>query len=123
MRKIESFEAACELQKLEPGNLPTAPEGSSDEYKQYLTSNHKLRVIRDAIVGDFKSDYSNRMQKKWFPIFVYDASLSAFRFGVAAYAVAVADAGSGARQTFETEEQAIYAGTTFVELYNDILKF
>lgn len=81
----------------------------------------KLEIIVAAIVGDWKADYSNEEQRKYYPWFEYDASSSAFVFHFSAYDFTSADAGGGVRLSLETREQANYVGETFIEEYNALL--
>jgi hypothetical protein len=71
---------------------------------------------------DWKPDYSNPNQRKWFPVFVWSEKKAGFVFCCATYACTTSHAGLGPRLCFETEEQAIHAGTEFIEIYNRALQ-
>ena len=120
MKNIISFEAACKKLKKDPNALPDVSE-LDESMGKFVITIFKLAMIRDAIVGKWKADYADGDQYKWYPWFRYDRSASAFRFFAACYVCAYASAGSGARLSFETEEQAIYFGTTFIKEFNVIL--
>lgn len=107
MKKIKTFEAACKI--------------TGDDPKKKYSPSDKIKIIVKAIVGDWKADYSDSSQRKWFPYFIYDNKLGAFRFHVACYDFSNALAGAGARLACETEEQAIYLGETFIDLFNEEL--
>lgn len=120
MKKIKTFEDACKKLKINPKTLPVV-KGLGESIAKAIIAYYKLCIIRDAIVGKFKADYSNGSQRKWQCWCIYDASLSAFRFADAYFDYTDANAGSGARLSFETEEQAIYFGEQFIDLHNDML--
>lgn len=107
MKKIKTFEDACK----KVGKDPLAKYSSSE----------KIDIITAAIVGKWKSDYSNSSQWKWRPWFIWDSASSAFRFFDSFFDVTIPTAGSGVRRVFETEEQSDYAGKTFLKEYNDEL--
>ena len=69
---------------------------------------------------DFVPDFSNSMQDKWFPWFVYDKGaagfVSAFTSGTASHA----NAHFGSRLCFKTRNRAIQFGKQFVGLYNQV---
>ena len=69
---------------------------------------------------DFVPDFSNSMQDKWFPWFVYDKGAAGFVFGNASYAPSNATAIFGSRLCFQTRNRAIQFGKQFVGLYNQV---
>lgn len=105
MKKIKTFADACKILKKDIDAKYTASE--------------KVDIITAAIVGKWKADYSNSLQWKWRPWFVYDTASSAFRFSGSGDIHVNTFAGSGVRRVFETEEQSDYAGKTFINEYND----
>ena len=67
---------------------------------------------------DFVPDFSNSMQDKWFPWFVYDKGAAGFVFAYTAPSFTIANFGS--RLCFKTRNRAIQFGKQFVGLYNQI---
>jgi hypothetical protein len=107
MNKPVTFEEACKM----VGKDPNA---------QYHPT-EKLEIITKSIVGNWNADYSNDDQEKWFPIFRFDPSVSAFRFCLSYCSYTNAYAGSGVRLVFETESQSDYAGKQFIKEYNEAM--
>lgn len=120
MKKIKTFADACKKLGIDPNKLPDVT-GLDEQMGKHLIATYKLTIIRDAIVGEWKADYSNGSQRKWFPWFRYDSSLSAFRFFGSDYSIRGATGVTGARLCFETEEQADYIGQQFLPEFNEIL--
>jgi hypothetical protein len=77
----------------------------------------KLTLIARALNQDWKADWTNSNQTKWFPWF--EGSASGFRFDVTYYVYTFASAPS--RLCFASSELAAYAGKQFIELYNQFL--
>ena len=68
---------------------------------------------------DFVPDFSNSMQDKWFPWFVYDKGAAGFVFAYAP-APSYTYAHVGSRLCFKTRNRAIQFGKQFVGLYNQV---
>ena len=69
---------------------------------------------------DFVPDFSNSMQDKWFPWFVYDKGVAGFVFAFAANTPSYTSASVGSRLCFKTRNRAIQFGKQFVGLYNQV---
>ena len=69
---------------------------------------------------DFVPDFSNSMQDKWFPWFVYDKGAAGFVFAYASSAPSGTTAYFGSRLCFKTRNRAIQFGKQFVGLYNQV---
>lgn len=69
---------------------------------------------------DFVPDFSNSMQDKWFPWFVYDKGAAGFVFAFSYYALSHTTAHFGSRLCFKTRNRAIQFGKQFVGLYNQV---
>ena len=67
---------------------------------------------------DFKPDFSNYNQIKWYPWFAYKKEDAGF-----VYAGTTADAYFGSRLCFKTPTRARQFGEQFIDLWNDILLF
>jgi hypothetical protein len=118
MNKVTSFEAACEIRGIDPNNLPDLGL-INEEFRTPIIAQYKLMIIRDAIVGDWRPDYNNYGQRKWYPWFYMDSP--GFRFDGSGYSCAYALAGAGSRLCFKTEEQSDYCAQTFIELWCELL--
>lgn len=69
---------------------------------------------------DFVPDFSNSMQDKWFPWFVYDKGVAGFVFAATYNTPSYAVAYFGSRLCFKTRNRAIQFGKQFVGLYNQV---
>lgn len=69
---------------------------------------------------DFVPDFSNSMQDKWFPWFVYDKGAAGFVFAYTYGAPSYSYALIGSRLCFKTRNRAIQFGKQFVGLYNQV---
>ena len=69
---------------------------------------------------DFVPDFSNSMQDKWFPWFVYDKGAAGFVYANSNDAPSATDANIGSRLCFKTRNRAIQFGKQFVGLYNQV---
>lgn len=69
---------------------------------------------------DFVPDFSNSMQDKWFPWFVYDKGAAGFVYASTYPAPSNTLANFGSRLCFKTRNRAIQFGKQFVGLYNQV---
>jgi hypothetical protein len=77
----------------------------------------KLTLIARALNQDWKADWTDSNQTKWFPWFEHSAS--GFRFDGSGYGGTIARTPS--RLCFASSELAAYAGKQFIDLYNQFL--
>ena len=87
-----------------------------------LSALNKLFTIAQAWnkADDFVPDFSNSMQDKWFPWFVYDKGAAGFVCAYTSNAPSASTAFFGSRLCFKTRNRAIQFGKQFVDLYNDV---
>lgn len=69
---------------------------------------------------DFVPDFSNSMQDKWFPWFVYDKGTAGFVSALTSHTPSYSIASFGSRLCFKTRNRAIQFGKQFVGLYNQV---
>lgn len=69
---------------------------------------------------DFVPDFSNSMQDKWFPWFIYDKGAAGFVYANTYYTPSNTSAPIGSRLCFKTRNRAIQFGKQFVGLYNQV---
>ena len=117
MESIQTVEDACNAT-----GMPTTPEFSEvpEELRAYLKAVYEAVVITKALVGDWKPDWNDWQQRKWFPWFDMQSS-GAFVFGDTYYDYSAANAGNASRLCFPTEELAEYAGRQFTDVYSRII--
>ena len=69
---------------------------------------------------DFVPDFSNSMQDKWFPWFIYDKGAAGFVSAYTYTSPSSTYAYFGSRLCFKTRNRAIQFGKQFVGLYNQV---
>ena len=69
---------------------------------------------------DFVPDFSNSMQDKWFPWFIYDKGAAGFVYAATHFTPSYTYANIGSRLCFKTRNRAIQFGKRFVGLYNQV---
>lgn len=111
--RVKTFEAACEITGEDPDDDKFS-DGTPDEiaYK-------KLKVIAKALNEGKVLSYADSNQKKWYPWFEYSGS--GFRFYDTYCVCTYTLTSGGSRLCFHSDELAKYAGTQFIELYNQFL--
>jgi hypothetical protein len=115
-KEIKTFEDACnalEILAIIP-ELGTTPE----EFSGPILAHYKLMVIAKAINGDWKPDWSDSNQWKYYPWFDMRSSASG-GFSYDGYDCWDPGSGVGSRLCFESREKAEYAGTQFKDLYEE----
>lgn len=93
--------------------------GAPAELRDYFQAQYEAIVVTKALVGDWKADWNDGSQRKWFPWFRMSSGV--FVFDVTCCAYSCADAGRTSRLCFPTEEIAEYAGKTFTDIYSRII--
>ena len=86
-----------------------------------LTASDKLIIIANILQGDWKPDWSNSNQYKYYPWFRYDKTKSGFGFSITYYDLVFSFASVGSRLCFPDSDTAEYFGKQFLALHNDFL--
>ena len=117
MESIKTVEDA-----LKATGMPETPEFNEvpEKLREYFKAVYEAVVITKAIVGDWKPDWNDWQQRKWFPWFVMQSS-GGFVFCDTCYGGSHARAGDASRLCFPTKEMAEYAGRTFTDVYSRII--
>lgn len=114
--RVKNYNDAC----IELGLIPETDESLNKlGFTKDEIAYRKLKVIAKALNEGWVPDWSDDDQYKYYPWLVYSNSSAAFRFYLTTYAVTAADVGS--RLCFKTRDIAAYAGTQFIDIYNDYL--
>lgn len=79
----------------------------------------KLKVIAEALNEGWKPNWDDSNERKYYPWF--KKSLSGVGFSSFDYDCDRSGTGVGSRLVFKSEDLAKYAGTQFLEIYNDFL--
>jgi hypothetical protein len=111
-KEITSYEKAVEVCEVSEKNK------IFDCDPEYVVSLKKLRHIIHVINQDWKPNYKDNNQKKFYPYF--DLS-SSFQFDTTNYCYFSANADESIRLCLETQEKAEYMGMTFTKLYENFL--
>lgn len=116
-KEIKSFEDACIKLKREPllPEVSMLPEGN----QKAVIANYKLDVIQEAINEDWKADWNNWNQYKYYPWFKLSSSGSGFSYS--GYDCDYSISPVGSRRVFPSSEIARYVGNQFIDLYNDAM--
>lgn len=117
MIKVTSFEEACKILNIEPvlpavDMLPIANQKA-------IIANYKLDVIQQASIGDWKPDWNNWDQNKYYPWFKQSSSGSGFSYCDFGFVGTLTTVGS--RRVFPNVETAKHVGQHFIDLYNDAM--
>lgn len=111
--RIKTFEDACAETGEDPDNQKFHT-GTPDEIAY-----NKLKVVIAALNEGVVLSFADSNQRKWYPWFEF--KVSGFRFHGTYYVITTTGANGGSRLCFHSEELAQYAGTQFIELYNQFL--
>src|ERR1035437_4739562 len=115
MESIKTVEDA-----LKRTEMPATPEFQEvpEEMRDYFKAVYQAVVITKALVADWKADWKDSNQYKWYPWF--RMSSGGFVFCHTGYDITITYAGIGSRLCFPTDEMAEYAGKQFTEVYSRI---
>lgn len=120
-KEITSHEIACKLLGRDPNTMPDVSMRPADQ-QAALIATAKLWDIAEAInkATDFKADFKDRNQEKWFPVF---DGRSGFAFSTSNYVNWAANTRSGSRLCFENEAISDFFGTQFNDLHKEVITF
>ncbi len=114
--RVKTYADAC----VELGIEPETDESLSKlGFTKDEIAYRKLKVIVKALNEGWEPDWTNDNQYKYYPWLVYSDSSAAFRFYDTYYTYTSTYVGS--RLCFKTRDLAAYAGTQFINMYNDYL--
>jgi len=88
--------------------------------REYFKAQYKIIVIAEALNEEWKADWNDGDQCKYYPYFYM--SSGAFVFGGTYYGDSGAYAGIGSRLCLKTRELARYAGEQFLEVWTAIIQ-
>ena len=117
--EIKTLEDACII----TGDNPmTILHKNPNEDQIVANAYTTLRIIAKALRGDWKPDYGNSSQPKWYCWFRWDKSGAGFVFDCSHTYYDPTNTFSGSRLCFPTEEMANYFGTQFLALHKVVLE-
>jgi hypothetical protein len=109
-RTIDSFEAACKKQNIDPTALPEVSM-LPERFQKAIVAVYKLFIIFEAVNDGWvcrPGDTSQNKYSPWLPVLS-----SGFGFGVSGYRYSYTTTDVGSRLCTETPEQSIFIGETF----------
>lgn len=117
MDRVKTFEDACEVLGL--GEVEIGINGL-DNHSKSIQAYAKLAIINQALNEDWKPDWTNDSQYKWFPYF-NNASSSVGGFSCDDFVGWLTCTWVCSRLCFKSKELAEYAGKQFISEYNEFL--
>jgi len=124
---VTSYESACEVVGIKPLNLSNFSFFPLDDQDSIFAS-HQIDIIARALNGKTEDgnwwtpDYTDGTWK-YYPYFYWNKESA----GGSGFSYRACDIGHGrsyvgARHTFKKSDHAVYAGKTFIAIYNRFLK-
>lgn len=110
--RVKTFEDACEVLGFDPVKFEI--DGDFDALT--ISAYRKLIVVARALNEGWEPDWTNSGEYKYYPYFKASSG-SGLSYGDCDHGYSYATVGS--RLCFKTSELARYAGTQFIDLYND----
>jgi hypothetical protein len=120
--RVRTFEGACKIEGVKPADVIPFKGKKLTPDQVALNALAMLMLIVKVLREGVVLDYADSNQPKWYPWFIYDKSLSGFRFGGPGYVYTNTLTSGGSRLCVDTEAKAKYMGTKFIKLYNLVLK-
>lgn len=116
--RIKTYEDACSELGLDPINEKKLMDlGLTIHDIAY----QKLIVIIKALNEGWEPDVCDSDVCRWYPWFRPNGSASSFAFDVSICVSSSADAGSGSRLCFKSEELSNYAGKQFIDIWKEFI--
>lgn len=117
IENTKTFEEVCDFMAVNPNDI-IPYKNPVNSFQKGINAFAKLTFIADAFNGEWKADWSNTNQKKWYPYF--DMS-SGFRFCDTDFNSDDTGTDVGSRLCFRDDETAKNVGKTFISLYEELL--
>jgi len=111
-KDITCFEDCCEI----TGDNPNDPRFNTSDEDDNI--NRRLKVVMKAYNGDWKPDWNNNSQRKYY-IYWEFVSGAGFRLGYVCHVYSYSSVGS--RLSFESYEKAEHAATKMTSFFNQYL--
>ena len=114
-KKIKTFEVACKALKLNPKKCLPDFSAYPKEHQAGMIAHAKLVIIAQALRGEWKPNWNDSNQYKYFPWF----DMSGSGFSCDGFAHDRSRSALGSRLCYQSSEVARYAGKTFLKLYKE----
>lgn len=111
VKSLDDAYSITKRPKIDFSNLP-------EDVRDHFQAQYDVVVIAEALNEGWTPDWDDSDELKWYPWF--EMGSSAFAFDGSDYVCSYADAGSGSRLRFKTEELATYAGKQFLDVFKKL---
>ena len=116
--RVKTYADACAVLGVEPVNDEVlAKLGFTKDEIAY----RKLKTIAEALNEGWVADFSDSSTYKYWPWFVYSGAAAGLSCAVTNYTASYTNADIGSRLCYKTRKLAAFAGSQFIDLYNDFL--
>jgi len=121
-KEIKTFEAALKSQREKMPDLSVIPK----KYRKGIAAFLKLQIIIDAVNNDnpslpeWKPDYNDINQSKWYPHYVGRATNDGFKFNGAKKNWIDIVIGCGSRLALKDQDRCHHMDEHFRDLYKDL---
>jgi hypothetical protein len=117
-KRVKTYDDACAVLCIEPENEEVLTKlGFTKDEIAY----RKLKTITKALNEGWIPNWANSNEYKYWPWFTYSGASAGFAYAVTSYAASSTAAAFGSRLCFSTRELATYAGTQFIDIYNELI--
>jgi hypothetical protein len=113
---IKNFEDACTALGLDASKVIPDFSGYPAEDQAAMIAHSKLVIVAKALNGDWKPNWNDGSQHKYYPYFDMRNGLSYYGYFFDGQCSSV-----GSRLCFRSSEIAEYAGTQFLDIYKAFL--
>lgn len=116
--RIKTFEDACKETGIYPTELTVSGTGITDDHMRGIAAFHKLTIIAKALNGDWKPDWNNSSEYKYYPWFDLENGFVFYVYDCLSQSSCV-----GSRLCFKSSELATHAGKQFIDIYKELFIF
>lgn len=117
-QRVKTYADACAVLGVEPVNdEELAKLGFTKDEIAY----RKLKTIAEALNEGWVADFSDSSTYKYWPWFIYYGASAGLSCALTYSAASYTDASIGSRLCYKTRKLAAFAGSQFIDLYNDFL--
>jgi len=119
-KEIKTFEDACKNLGIDSAKLPDL-NGIPEKFHKPIIAGYKLMIVYEAINNEWRPDWSNHNQYKYYPWF--RVLSSGFGFSHSYYLCGGTITIVGSRLCTDTSDKALYIAEQFRDLYQDHLLY